>query len=205
MTRKQHTENRERPGYALCGREMPRDHDHWSDADSCQACASRRLIPVVPTPPARRLPYATALRRPTMTTPRYLIRLTVVNRILTHDAASISSGLDYALDGFDPTTGPHPMSAEGADIGTVHAVEVMDREQDMARVRHWTGNQYRYAVRHRTAEVTREEIRALLEEARTARDDAQVYVCEAALEGDPIARVECARVIAEARAQEVRS
>jgi len=37
--KKSHTEDRTRAGKTLCGREMPRAHDEWSAAASCEGCA----------------------------------------------------------------------------------------------------------------------------------------------------------------------
>lgn len=50
--------------------------------------------------------------------------------------------------------------------------------------------------------VTNEQIDALRTEAGTAGDAAQVALCERALAGDEEAREECARVIAEAAANQ---
>lgn len=50
--------------------------------------------------------------------------------------------------------------------------------------------------------VTNEQIDALRTEAGTAGDTAQVALCERALAGDEEAREECARVIAEAAANQ---
>lgn len=49
--------------------------------------------------------------------------------------------------------------------------------------------------------LTNRQITKLRDEAATAGDTAQVEVCERALRGDRSARVECARVIADAEAQ----
>ncbi len=48
--------------------------------------------------------------------------------------------------------------------------------------------------------ITDEQIKALRTEARSAGDAAQVRICNDALSGDDDARVECARVIADAAA-----
>ena len=48
--------------------------------------------------------------------------------------------------------------------------------------------------------ITTADIEALRQGAGQAGDDAQVALCDAAIEGDTEARAECARVIAEARA-----
>lgn len=50
----------------------------------------------------------------------------------------------------------------------------------------------------RQTEITDEQIRTLRTEAGAAGDDEQVAICTAALNGVLAARVECARVIAEA-------
>lgn len=54
-------------------------------------------------------------------------------------------------------------------------------------------------------DVTNEQIKALALEAHAAGDSAMVAICKRALgkrpgDADPVARAECARVIAEARA-----
>lgn len=52
-----------------------------------------------------------------------------------------------------------------------------------------------------TTHVTDEQIVILRAEAGAAGDTAQVAICDRALDGDVTARVECARVIADAEAQ----
>lgn len=52
------------------------------------------------------------------------------------------------------------------------------------------------------AEITDEQISALRAEAGVAGDESQVVICDRALDGDDHARTECARVIADATAQE---
>lgn len=51
-------------------------------------------------------------------------------------------------------------------------------------------------------DITTEQIEQLRTEAQQAGDSSQEVLCDAALAGDPEARQECARVIAEARAME---
>jgi len=50
-------------------------------------------------------------------------------------------------------------------------------------------------------DITDEQIEALRDEAGSAGDNAQVALCDRALDGDDEARAECARVIADAAAQ----
>ena len=52
--------------------------------------------------------------------------------------------------------------------------------------------------------MSNQEIEKLADEAGQAGDDAQVKLCEAALNGDKAARAECERVLTEARANRVR-
>lgn len=49
--------------------------------------------------------------------------------------------------------------------------------------------------------LTNAQIRALRTEAATAGDDAQVALCDSALDGDDSARAHCAKAIAAAEAQ----
>ena len=50
--------------------------------------------------------------------------------------------------------------------------------------------------------ITDDQIEALRQEAGQTGDAAQVAICEQALDGDATARAECARVIADAQAQQ---
>ena len=50
--------------------------------------------------------------------------------------------------------------------------------------------------------ITNEQIEALRAEAGAAGDTAQVAICDRALDGDAVARAECARVIADAAAMQ---
>lgn len=50
--------------------------------------------------------------------------------------------------------------------------------------------------------ITDEQIEALRAEAGAAGDLAQVAICDRAIDGDMQARAECARVIADAQAQQ---
>lgn len=54
-------------------------------------------------------------------------------------------------------------------------------------------------------EIPEGAVSALRREAAEAGDMEQVAICDAAIEGDAEAAIDCARVIAEAAAQEVRS
>ncbi len=60
-----------------------------------------------------------------------------------------------------------------------------------------------YSARPRST-VSRSQVTALRDEAAQHGDDAQVEICDRALEGDADALAECARVIGYAAAQEVR-
>ena len=53
-----------------------------------------------------------------------------------------------------------------------------------------------------TIDITDDQIDALRTEAGQVGDAAQVAICEQALDGDAAARAECARVIADAQAQQ---
>ena len=51
-----------------------------------------------------------------------------------------------------------------------------------------------------TNDITNEQIKTLRQEAAQAGDDAQVAICDRALDGDEQALAVCAEVIADARA-----
>lgn len=53
-----------------------------------------------------------------------------------------------------------------------------------------------------TQQITSAQIRQLSDEAAQAGDEAQVEMCQRALSGDRAALAECARVIADAAAQD---
>lgn len=54
----------------------------------------------------------------------------------------------------------------------------------------------------KTIDITDDQIEALRIEAGQAGDATQVAICQRALDGDAAARAECARVIADAQAEE---
>jgi len=58
-----------------------------------------------------------------------------------------------------------------------------------------------YMDKMNTATATDEQIETLRAEAGVAGDAEMVSICDAALDGHAQARIECARVIAEAQAQ----
>lgn len=68
--------------------------------------------------------------------------------------------------------------------------------------RHRVGREPRMTMTTQTIHITDNQIEAMSIEAGQAGDAAQVAICQRALDGDSAARAECARVIADAQAQQ---